>query len=320
MLSLPGILLGVMLSAATLHAQDTVRYTIVMAKGPAGYTKAWTDASGARHYYTEWNDRGRGPAISQTVVLGADGFPVRMDITGVDYLKSPVEEHYLAETVTQAGTPWHAAWRNDAESTTVARPSPAYYLAMNDISIDVFEPLLFKAQRLALLPQGQAPREIRSVVIYLQGMPSTPVPPKRYELRQEGEVFLPHVLPVARGASIDFTNGDPFYHNVFSLSRAGTFDLGRFPRGQSRDRQFTASGLVKVFCHLHSDMSAVIMVLDHPWFTTPQDDGGFVLENVPAGKRTIAAWHERVGEAKVGVNVPADGEATVEFVLPAVES
>src|SRR6185436_3707 len=101
MLSLPGILLGVMLSAATLHAQDTVRYTIVMAKGPAGYTKAWTDASGARHYYTEWNDRGRGPAISQTVVLGADGFPVRMDITGVDYLKSPVEEHYLAETVTQ---------------------------------------------------------------------------------------------------------------------------------------------------------------------------------------------------------------------------
>jgi hypothetical protein len=76
-------------------------------------------------------------------------------------------------------------------------------------------------------------------------MPPTPVPPKRYELRQEGEVFLPHVLPVARGASIDFTNGDPFYHNVFSLSSAGTFDLGRFPRGQSRDRQFPTAGLVK---------------------------------------------------------------------------
>ena len=174
MLSLPGILLGVMLSAATLHAQDTVRYTIVMAKGPAGYTKAWTDASGARHYYTEWNDRGRGPAISQTVVLGADGFPVRMDITGVDYLKSPVEEHYLAETVTQAGTPWHAAWRNDAESTTVARPSPAYYLAMNDISIDVFEPLLFKAQRLALLPQGEARVEkVRDVSVTVGGASRT---------------------------------------------------------------------------------------------------------------------------------------------------
>jgi hypothetical protein len=188
------------------------------------------------------------------------------------------------------------------------------------VAVNTSRPLAIAYSSRALLPQGQAPREIRNVVIYLQGMPPTPVPPTRYELRQEGEVFLPHVLPVARGASIDFTNGDPFYHNVFSLSRAGTFDLGRFPRGQSRDRQFTAPGLVKVFCHLHSDMSAVIMVLDHPWFTTPQDDGGFVLENVPAGKRTIAAWHERVGEAKVGITVPADGEATVEFVLPAVES
>ena len=188
------------------------------------------------------------------------------------------------------------------------------------VAVNSSRPMAIAYSSRALLPQGQAPREIRNVVIYLQGMPSTPVPPKRYELRQEGEVFLPHVLPVARGASIDFTNGDPFYHNVFSLSRAGTFDLGRFPRGQSRDRQFPAAGLVKVFCHLHSDMSAVIMVLDHPWFTTPQDDGAFVIDNVPAGKRTITAWHERVGEAKIGVNVPAGGETTVEFVLPAVES
>ena len=190
------------------------------------------------------------------------------------------------------------------------------------VAVNTSRPLAIAYSSRALLPQGQAPREIRNVVIYLQGMPPTPVPPRRYELRQEGEVFLPHVLPVARGASIDFTNGDPFYHNVFSLSRAGTFDLGRFPRGQSRDRQFTASGLVKVFCHLHSDMSAVIMVLDHPWFTTPQDDGGFVIENVPAGRHTVAAWHERVGEAKTPapVDVPAGGEAAIEFVLPAVES
>lgn len=188
------------------------------------------------------------------------------------------------------------------------------------VAVNSSRPLAIAYSSRSLLPHGQAPREIKNVVVYLHGMPSTPVPPKRYQLRQEGEVFLPHVLPVARGASIDFTNGDPFYHNVFSLSRAGTFDLGRFPRGESRDRQFAKAGLVKVFCHLHSDMSAVIMVLDHPWFTTPQDDGTFVIENVPSGKRTIAAWHERVGEANIGVNVPAGGEATVEFVLPAVES
>jgi hypothetical protein len=176
------------------------------------------------------------------------------------------------------------------------------------VAVNSSRPLAIAYSSRTLLPQGQAPREIRNVVIYLQGMPSTPVPPKRYELRQEGELFLPHVLPVARGASIDFTNGDPFYHNVFA---APAPSIWRFSRGQSRDRRFTAPGLVKVFCHLPRT-SAVIMVLDRG--STPQDDGGFVLDSVPAGKRTIAAWHDVVA-AKISVNVPAGGETTVEFVL-----
>ncbi len=167
--------------------------------------------------------------------------------------------------------------------------------------------------------QGHPPSEISNVVVYLQGMPTTPVPQRQYELRQEGELFLPHVLPIGRGARVSFVNADPYYHNVFSLSRVGTFDLGRFPRGQSRDRQFLEPGLVKVFCHLHSEMSAVIMVLNHPWFATPGSDGGFVLANVPAGRHTIAAWHERIGEARTAVDVPAGGTAKVEFVLPVIE-
>ena len=168
--------------------------------------------------------------------------------------------------------------------------------------------------------QGRPPREIRNVVVYLQGMPATAVASRRYELRQEGELFLPHVLAVAKGATVDFVNADAFYHNVFSLSRAGTFDLGRFPRGQTRDRKFDTAGLVKVFCHIHSDMSAVIMVFDNPWFTTAGDDGEFVLNDVPAGRRTVTAWHERIGEAPPQtVDVPAGGEATAEFSLPVTE-
>jgi len=164
-------LLATILSlASSLPAQDTTRYTIVMAKGPAGYTKAWTDSSGARRFYSEWNDRGRGPAISQRVVLGRDGYPVSLDISGVDYLKSPVTEHYVA----QAGSPWRAAWKNDAESTSVARPSPAFYLPMNDISIDVFEPLLLKARKLPLLPQGEARVEkVRDIAVAAHGMQHT---------------------------------------------------------------------------------------------------------------------------------------------------
>jgi plastocyanin len=187
------------------------------------------------------------------------------------------------------------------------------------VSVSASRPLAIAYSSRWLPAKGQPPREINNVVVYLQGMPAAAMPARHYELRQEGELFLPHVLPIGRGSWVDFTNDDPFYHNVFSLSRAGTFDLGRYPRGQARSRQFSAPGLVKVYCHLHSDMSAVIMVLDHPWFTTPEPDGGFVLGNVPAGHRTVTAWHERIGEAKTDVSVPPGGTATVEFILPVVE-
>jgi plastocyanin len=187
------------------------------------------------------------------------------------------------------------------------------------VAVGSGRPLAVNYQSRALTTPGQAPKEIRNVVVFLDGMPATATPSRTYELRQEGEVFLPHVLAVARGSSVDFTNEDAYYHNVFSLSRAGTFDLGRYPRGQSRSRRFTSPGLVKVFCHIHSDMSAVVMVFDHPWFTTPGADGTFAIDDVPAGTRTVAAWHERIGAAKKPVTVPAGGEVRLEFVLPVVE-
>jgi plastocyanin len=206
----------------------------------------------------------------------------------------------LAATV-QGGAPGRIVGRVRLVAAVAGRPLSASYTSRT------------------ITPQADPPREIRNVVVYLQGMPPTPVTPRRAELRQEGELFVPHVLPIARGSLVDFTNEDPFYHNVFSLSRAGTFDLGRFPRGQSRSREFGRPGLVKVFCHLHSDMSAVVLVFDHPWFTTLQDDGTFIIGNVPPGPRTVSAWHERVGEARRTVDVPAGGDASVEFELPVVE-
>ncbi len=181
-------------------------------------------------------------------------------------------------------------------------------------------PLAIAYASRTLSAPGTPDREIRNVVIYLDDVPQTKVPPRQHEMRQQNELFVPHVLPIARGASVVFPNADPYFHNVFSLSRAAQFDLGRYPRGESRVRTFTRPGLVKVFCHLHSEMSAVILVLDHPWFTKPEDDGTFVIEGVPAGSRTVTAWHERIGEARTGIDVPAGGEVSVEFVLPVVES
>ncbi len=85
------------------------------------------------------------------------------------------------------------------------------------------------------------------------------------------------MLAITRGSTVDFPNDDPIFHNVFSLSSAATFDLRRYPRGQSRSQTFAKAGIVKVYCNIHSHMSATILVMDNPYFTIPGLDGGFEL-------------------------------------------
>jgi hypothetical protein len=138
-------------------------------------------------------------------------------------------------------------------------------------------------------------------------------------MRQEGLAFVPHVLPVVRGTSVEFPNSDPVFHNVFSLSRAASFDLGRFPRGETRTLKFDTPGVVKVFCHIHSDMGAVIMVLDNPFFTAPDHDGRFRIDGLPPGDYRITAWHERARPSTHAVHVDAGGAAHVAFSIPLTE-
>ena len=159
--------------------------------------------------------------------------------------------------------------------------------------------------------------EIRNVVVFLRDVQrSSALPPARIEMIQQDEAFVPRVVAITRGSTIDFPNADPFFHNVFSLSRSATFDLGRFPRGERRSRTFTQAGLIKVYCHLHSHMSASIMVFDHPHFTMPSLDGAFVLADVPVGEYRVSAWHERIGESAKPIAVDAGRTIRVEFALP----
>lgn len=159
--------------------------------------------------------------------------------------------------------------------------------------------------------------EIRNVLVYLQHVDFRgPLPLATREIVQDHEAFVPRVVAVTRGSTVAFPNSDPIFHNVFSLSRAGTFDLGRYPRGQSRSRELKDTGLIKVFCHIHSQMSASIMVFDHPYFTTPEVDGTFELRGVPEGRYTLVGWHERVGERTRDVHVTAGQAASLELSLP----
>lgn len=164
----------------------------------------------------------------------------------------------------------------------------------------------------ALAPES----ELRHVVVYVKDAPSTPAPPMRAEIRQQNENFVPRVVAITVGSTVDFPNDDSIYHNVFSLSRTKTFDLGRFPKGKSRGERFDKPGVVKVFCQIHSHMSATVMVFDHPWFAIPDEQGNFDLSGVPAGTHQITAWHERLGDTTLPLRVESGRPATIDFVLP----
>jgi plastocyanin len=170
-----------------------------------------------------------------------------------------------------------------------------------------------------------APRErdltdrLKSVV-YLEAAPRGAFEqsePGRAVMDQRNETFVPHVLAITTGTVVRFPNNDPFYHNVFSLSGAATFDLGRYAPGKTRSQVFRRPGLVKVYCRIHSHMSASILVLDHPHFTVPDLDGAFTLNDVPPGTYSIVGWHERIGERTSPVHVPAGGAISVDLSLPA---
>jgi plastocyanin len=173
-------------------------------------------------------------------------------------------------------------------------------------------------------PTSELP-PMRNVVMYLKSTaalravraPAVGVAPV---IHQREERFDPHVLPIQVGASVQFPNDDPIFHNVFSLSRAATFDLGRFPAGVSKSVAFTSPGVATVFCHIHADMSAFVVVLDHPFFVVPELDGTFVLDGVPDGDYELMAWHERVRPFSTRIRVEAGKTVRVRVLVPLPDS
>ena len=204
--------------------------------------------------------------------------------------------------VTSAGTP--ATGRIEGSVRLVAPPS------------DPIQSGAYPSRRVSRPPHRAS--EIANVVVFVKDGPrAAALSTRRAQMRQENEGFVPRLVAITRGSTVEFPNADPFFHNVFSLSRGATFDLGRFPRGESRARAFSRPGLVKVYCHLHSQMSASIMVFDHPHFTIPAgQDGRFALADVPAGEYRLSAWHERIGESSKAIVVEAGRTVRIEFALP----
>jgi plastocyanin len=171
---------------------------------------------------------------------------------------------------------------------------------------------------------GEPGGEFANVVVYLEAAPGLEGRARPLggplEVRQEGQAFVPHVLPVPKGSIVAFPNTDPVFHNVFSLSRAASFDLGRYPRGESKSVRFDTPGIVKVFCHIHSDMSAVILVLDNSYFATPDSSGAFHIDGIPPGEYRATGWHERARPVSLTVHIGAGVATPAVFDIPIEES
>jgi plastocyanin len=168
-----------------------------------------------------------------------------------------------------------------------------------------------------LAPPDAGPvNEYDRMVVFLEGGKRPPLPPVSAVLNQHDARFDPELLVVPAGSTVQFPNLDPIFHNVFSLSKAKKFDLGYYPEGQSRSVKFTLPGIVQVYCHIHANMYAAIVVTNSPWFAKPKADGSFSFPNVPAGRYRLTAWHKIAGYYKLDVVVPETGSVDVKIAVP----
>jgi plastocyanin len=162
---------------------------------------------------------------------------------------------------------------------------------------------------------GEPYKHNGEVVVYLDGIVAK-TPAQRERLEMKGKQFRPQVVVVGTGSTVEFPNADPILHNVFSVSGDNRFDLDLYKSPQSGEKIFEHAGIVRVYCNIHPQMSATIVVRNNPYFTLAEPSGAFRIDGVPPGRYTLKAWHRRATEEAVAeVVVPRDGNATATFSL-----
>lgn len=143
-------------------------------------------------------------------------------------------------------------------------------------------------------------QDYSGVVVWLEPVRTParpPIPPRHSKMVQKDKTFTPHVLAIPVGSTVEFPNFDPIFHNAFSSYNGKIFDVGLYPPGSSQSVRFGRPGIVRVFCNIHASMSAIVAVLDTPWFTVTGKDGRFAIADVPEGEYSLQVFHERATAA-----------------------
>ena len=135
-------------------------------------------------------------------------------------------------------------------------------------------------------------------------------------IAQKGRKFIPDLVAITVNESVAFPNNDAFLHNVFSQSSPRRFDLGSFKAGETKERRFPEAGVVDVYCNIHPEMAATILVLPNRRHTRADAQGRFAIDGVPPGEWTVFAYTRRSTKpASAKVTVQAGAETTVDLAI-----
>jgi plastocyanin len=165
-----------------------------------------------------------------------------------------------------------------------------------------------------LTKRGQSP-VMNETLVWLDPVGRAPrKPAMSASMTTRSKAFVPHVLAVPAGTTISFPNEDPISHNLFSLSPGHTFDLGLYRKGPGKSQKFEAPGLVNIYCNVHPNMSAVVHVMDTPYYGFADANGNYSFD-VPPGKYKVTAWNEQGGSMSSDIEVKPDGKVAGATLL-----
>ena len=174
-------------------------------------------------------------------------------------------------------------------------------------------------------------RTPENILVYLSKAPpaTEDLSKAKFVMDQRNLEFVPQVLPVLAGATVDFPNNDKVDHNVFSMSRTKKFNLGSYTAGESKSVVFDKPGIVELRCDVHAEMAAYILVMKNPYFAVTDKQGQFKIpdsshleqtgltgvKDLPPGKYFIKSWHQKLKSQKRAVVVPENGDVTIQLDL-----
>lgn len=156
----------------------------------------------------------------------------------------------------------------------------------------------------------------KDILVYIEKIEGKVFPPAEEAavMDQVALVFIPRVIPIVKGSTVNFKNSDTVLHSVFAVGDE-EFDLGTWKGEVIKNYTFNKLGEIAILCNVHPEMEAYVVVLQNPYFALTDEEGIYKIDGVPAGKYTLKTWHDRLRPVSQQVQVSDTGEVTINFEL-----